>query len=67
VGVRWNSGLFSATTNRILVYSSSRNQSGATGSKELVWMDREGKIINTASPTGDYQNFRLSGDEKKII
>jgi serine/threonine protein kinase len=53
---------FSVSDSGVLAYSS-----GAAGAnRELVWLDRTGKQMGSASPPGDYGNFRLSPDEKKI-
>ena len=42
--------------------------SGATAARqELVWLDRSGKQFESAGPSGDYANFRLSPDERSIV
>jgi eukaryotic-like serine/threonine-protein kinase len=63
VGSSLNYGYFSASTNGVLVYRS-RDKPGR---QELVWMDRKGNPVESISPAGDYDNFRLSPDEKSIV
>jgi serine/threonine protein kinase len=54
---------FSVSDNGVLAYSS-----GAAGvNRELVWLDRTGKQMELAGPPGEYSNFRLSPDEKRIV
>jgi eukaryotic-like serine/threonine-protein kinase len=55
---------FSVSENGALAY-----MSGATGAelRELVWLDRSGKQIESVGPPGDYANFRLSPDEKSVV
>jgi eukaryotic-like serine/threonine-protein kinase len=53
--------LFTVSDNGVLVY-----RSGAPVNQELVWMDRTGAPTQSAGPPGDYSNFRLSPDEKRI-
>ena len=54
---------FSVSESGVLAYSS-----GAAGAnRELVWLDRTGKQMESAGPPGDYGNFRLSPDEKRIV
>jgi Tol biopolymer transport system component len=48
---------YSASDTGVLVYTAL-----IEGNKELVWLDRSGKQIQTAGPTGVYNNFRLSPD-----
>jgi hypothetical protein len=57
---------FSASANGVLVHNDSRSQGGAAAGQELVWMDRKGTKTSSASGPGEYINFRLSGDEKRI-
>jgi serine/threonine protein kinase len=60
-------GFFSASKNGILVYRDSGNEVWTTASQELIWVDRQGKKIQSAAPLGQYGNFRLSSDEKRIV
>jgi Tol biopolymer transport system component len=54
---------FSVSESGALAY-----MAGATAARqELVWLDRTGKRIESAGPPGDYANFRLSPDEKRIV
>jgi eukaryotic-like serine/threonine-protein kinase len=52
---------FSASTNGILVYQ------GGVEKRELVWMDRSGKPLETVGSAGEYGGFRLSPDEKSVV
>jgi serine/threonine protein kinase len=54
---------FSVSDGGVLAYSS--GEEGAN--RELVWLDRTGKLIGSAGPPGEYSNFRLSPDEKRIV
>jgi serine/threonine protein kinase/Tol biopolymer transport system component len=54
---------FSVSDSGVLAYSSS----AAGASRELVWLDRTGKQIGLAGPPGEYNNFRLSPDEKTMV
>jgi len=58
---------FSASPNGILVFSSSGGPGGTSSNQELVWVDRKGNKIGSASAPGGYDNFRLSRDEKSIV
>jgi Tol biopolymer transport system component/tRNA A-37 threonylcarbamoyl transferase component Bud32 len=54
---------FTVSENGALAYAS-----GTQAERdELVWMDRTGKQIESAGPPGEYGNFRLSPDEKRIV
>jgi serine/threonine protein kinase/Tol biopolymer transport system component len=66
VGSFYGNGYFSVSASGVLSY---RPGEGITngGKYELVWMDREGKKIGSVSQAGQYSNFRLSADEKKIV
>ena len=57
---------FSASPNGLLVFSSI-GQGGTTSNKELAWVDRKGNKISSAGKPGEYSNFRLSQDEKRIV
>jgi eukaryotic-like serine/threonine-protein kinase len=57
-------GMFTASPNGVLIYVDS---SRAVTMRELLWVDRQGKKIQSAAVSGSYNNFRLSGDEKKIV
>jgi eukaryotic-like serine/threonine-protein kinase len=52
---------FSASANGALLY-----RSATGGQSELVWMDRAGKRIEVAAPSGSYQNIALSADGKRV-
>ena len=58
---------FSASYVGILAYSTERSTMGAIASEELAWMDREGRRLESAAPPGQYNNFRLSMDDEKIV
>jgi serine/threonine protein kinase/Tol biopolymer transport system component len=55
-------GQFTTSENGVLAYWSS----GELG-REFVWMDRTGQQIGQAFPAGDWPDFRLSRDEKRIV
>ena len=58
VGTLLDRGLFSASTNGVLVY-----KTGAGGvSQQLTWFDREGKVLGTAGEPGTYLTLALSPD-----
>jgi len=56
-------GFFSLSNNGTLAYLSG----GGSASTQLVWKDRAGKSTGTFGPPGDYNNFRLAPDEKRIV
>jgi len=55
-------GLFSASANGVLAY---RTDSG--GSQQLVWYDRQGKILSAAGEPTLYQDTALSPDGSKAV
>jgi eukaryotic-like serine/threonine-protein kinase len=55
-------GQFATSENGVLAYWSS----GGLG-REFVWMDRSGQQIGQAFPAGDWPDFRLSPEEKRIV
>jgi len=55
-------GLFSLSNNGSLAYLV---RGDAT--TQLVWKDRSGKSTGTFGPPGNYHNFRLAPDEKRIV
>jgi hypothetical protein len=55
-------GQFSASENGVLAYA---NSGGI--SREFVWTDRTGKPIGQALAAGDFNDFRLSLDEKRLV
>jgi len=57
------SALISASANGILAY---RIQ-GDDESKELVWVDRNGRRVGTIGGAAEYFNPSLSPDEKKLV
>jgi eukaryotic-like serine/threonine-protein kinase len=61
----WNEvrGNFSVSDNGLLVYDSSVNRR----SKQLVWVDRQGKLIRSLGPVGVYIQPCLSPDEKRAV
>jgi Tol biopolymer transport system component len=52
---------FSASANGVLAYSS-----GLTTLSRLEWFDRQGKALGAATEVGDYVNFRLSPDDRRV-
>ena len=61
----WNEvrGNFSVSDNGLLVYDSSVNRQ----SKQLVWVDRQGKLIRSLGAAGGYTPPCLSPDEKRVV
>ena len=58
-------GAFSGSDNGVLAYSAGGVGLGRTS--ELVWMDRSGKRLGTASQPGPLAAAALSPDEKRIV
>jgi Tol biopolymer transport system component len=53
----------SASRTGTIAYASTISQSG-----RLAWMDRRGNPLgSTGTPEGDYEDFRLSPDEKRLV
>ena len=55
-------GSFSLSNSGSLAYLTS----GSGAATQLVWKDRSGKSTGTFGLPGNYQNFRLAPDEKRI-
>jgi Tol biopolymer transport system component len=56
-------GSFSVSDNGVLVYDSSINRQ----SKQLVWVDRQGKLIRSLDAVGASTLSYLSPDEKRVV
>ena len=54
-------GLFSVSDNGVLAYQRS------TPGSQLVWFDRQGKRLSTATPAADYNTVCLTSDDKRIV
>jgi Tol biopolymer transport system component len=54
-------GLFSASSNGVLVFQDSKPGS------QLTWFDRDGRRLGPATPPGDQNNFCLMADESRIV
>jgi eukaryotic-like serine/threonine-protein kinase len=54
---------FSISENGTLAYAST---GGASAVQQLAWWDRSGKQMASFGPPGNYQDFRLAPDEKRI-
>jgi Tol biopolymer transport system component len=54
-------GLFSASSNGVLVY---RNNFGQN--YQLTWFDRQGRILKTVAEPGSYNSMALSPDERRV-
>ncbi|HVS81530.1 MAG TPA: protein kinase [Pyrinomonadaceae bacterium] len=52
---------FSVSDNGVLTY-----MSGSVGNSEPALFDREGKLLSTVRPTGEYSNVFFSPDEKRV-
>ena len=57
-----NQGLFSVSDSGTLVFFA-----GAVGESQLVWVDRAGKRIGNAGPTGIINSLSLSPDAKSVV
>jgi hypothetical protein len=57
-----NIGLFSASQNGVLAYTSG----GIVGSVQLTWFDHAGKHLDTVGPPGDLSWFSLSADSARV-
>jgi eukaryotic-like serine/threonine-protein kinase len=53
-------GSYSVSDDGVLVYLSGGAQS------QLIWFDREGKLLSSPGPTNYYSNIFLSPDEKRV-
>jgi len=54
-------GAFTASTNGMVAY-----RSGAAGSRDLVWIDRQGMRSEPVVPSGNYVDPDLSPDGKRV-
>jgi Tol biopolymer transport system component len=54
-------GVFSASDTGTLMYGTSRHQV-----TQLVWLDRDGRTVGTATSPGRYERAALSPDEKTV-
>jgi serine/threonine protein kinase/Tol biopolymer transport system component len=65
IGERVNTGLtsgeFSVSPRGILAYRSS-----SVASSRLVWVDRQGKVLDASCPPANYYDFSLSPDERQV-
>jgi hypothetical protein len=53
---------FSVSDNGTLVYAA-----GGANAVQLAWWDRNGKPVGLFGPPGNYDDFRLAPDEKRIV
>jgi len=58
-----NTSDFGASNNGTLLYQQQDN----TGNSELVWLDRDGKMIGRTGKIGEYRDIGLSPDGTKIV
>jgi hypothetical protein len=61
VGSYIDYGLFSASTNGVLVY-----RSGSGLDYQLRWLDHQGKVLGTVAEPGRYNSLALSPDGKRL-
>jgi len=54
-------GYFSASQNGVLAYVSAQSMFS-----HLVWVDRNGREVGSVGPSGDYSDFELSPNEKRV-
>ena len=57
-----NQGLFSVSDSGTLVFFA-----GAVGQSQLVWVDRAGKRLGNAGPTGIFNSLSLSPDATSVV
>ena len=62
VGSYIDYGLFSASSNGVLVYRSAVGQN-----YQLTWFDRQGIILGTVVESGPYNSMALSPDERRVV
>jgi Tol biopolymer transport system component len=55
-------GSFSVSENGVLVYV----HGAITGSAQLTWLDRTGKVLGTLGDPGTYMSVALSPDERRV-
>ncbi len=58
-----NTSDFGASNNGSLIYQQQDN----TGNSELVWLDRQGKVLGRTGKAGEYRDIGLSPDGTKIV
>jgi eukaryotic-like serine/threonine-protein kinase len=63
VGTYREFGFFSASTNGMLAYRTS----GSTGTVQLTWFDREGKVVGTVGDRSLYGILSVSPDGKNAV
>jgi len=56
-----NKAIFTVSDNGVLAY-----QSGAAGTSQLIWFDRNGKQLDAIGKPGTYGHFRISPDERSV-
>jgi serine/threonine protein kinase len=61
VGSYIDYGLFSASSNGVLVY-----RSAVGHDYQLTWFDRQGKVLATVAEPGPYNSMALSPDERRV-
>jgi Tol biopolymer transport system component/tRNA A-37 threonylcarbamoyl transferase component Bud32 len=61
VGSYIDYGLFSASSNGVLVY-----RSGAGQDYQLTWLDQQGRVLATVAEPGRYNSFALSPDGRRV-
>jgi eukaryotic-like serine/threonine-protein kinase len=61
VGSFLDYGLFSASSNGVLVY-----RSGAGMDYQLTWLDRQGTVLGKVAEPGRYNSWALSPDGRQV-
>jgi eukaryotic-like serine/threonine-protein kinase len=61
VGSYIDYGLFSASSNGVLVY-----RSGAGQNYQLTWLDQQGRVLGTLAEPGPYNSMALSSDGRRV-
>ena len=62
-GVGGTQGAFSASVNGVVAFAAGN----VARDVDIVWLDRTGKQLQSASPPGVYDDFRLAADERRIV
>ena len=61
VGTYSSLGQFSAASNSVLIY-----RVGGSAEERLTWYDRQGNVVGTVGDPGQYLEFALSPDGRKV-
>jgi Tol biopolymer transport system component len=65
-GVQPPYGLYSASSNGVLVYQTGTN-TGSSGGAQLTWVDRKGASLGVVGDPGNYNSVSLSPDATRAV